>query len=198
MSLALSNIFYYQNPNTNQPSTNAVSAKQICRILCPSNQNSSQSFLNQSTLVIAFDAITNTHDSNGWKSINQVPLLKEACASWYYEDSGIHTTATPSTNQSTSATMGPISCRELASFYYKPEHNITNDTRVWSAQASSDGWKPMRELPDLMNAMEAEEIAEELHMHLINDRDNTILPCSATDKEGLADGIAWLEEVLSK
>ena len=49
-----------------------------------------------------------------------------------------------------------------------------------------------------MNAMEAEEIAEELHMHLINDRDNTILPCSATDKEGLADGIAWLEEVLSK
>jgi RNA recognition motif-containing protein len=155
MSLALSNIFYYQNPNTNQPSTNAVSAKQICRILCPSNQNSSQSFLNQSTLVIAFDAITNTHDSNGWKSINQVPLLKEACASWYYEDSGIHTTATPSTNQSTSATMGPISCRELASFYYKPEHNITNDTRVWSAQASSDGWKSMRELPDLMNAMEA-------------------------------------------
>mmetsp|Transcript_14834 Transcript_14834/g.22228 ORF Transcript_14834/g.22228 Transcript_14834/m.22228 type:complete len:624 (+) Transcript_14834:96-1967(+) len=161
MSLALSNLFYYQNPNTNQPSTNAVSAKQLCRILCPSNQNSkalngNQSFLNQSTLVIVFDAITNTHDSNGWKPIQSIPLLKEACASWYYEDPAIHsTTATTSTNQSTSATMGPISCRELAAFYYKPEHNITNDSRVWSAQASSDGWKPMRELPDLMNAMEA-------------------------------------------
>ena len=167
MSLALSNVFYYQNPNTNQPSTNAVSAKQLCRILCPANQNSkttkTSSFLDQSTLVIAFDPIENTHDSNGWKPIHQVPLLKEACAFWYYEDNTITLLPTssdiPSSDQTQTlpTTQGPVSTRDLALLYYNTQNNILNETRVWSAQASSDGWKAMRELPDLMNAMEAFE-----------------------------------------
>jgi len=183
MSLALANLFYYQNPNTNLSSSNAVSAKQLCRILCPANQNSkttnNHSFLDQATLVIAFDPITNTHDSNGWKPIHQVPLLKEACASWYYEDN-LPTTSDNApldqlqTQNVLPSTEGPISCRELAALYYNTENNFLHEIRVWSAQASSDGWKTMRELPDLMNAMEAFEDYIDMHLHTDDNADNNL------------------------
>lgn len=170
MSLALAKVFYYQNPHTKQPSSAPVSAKQLCRILCPVNsqsangQSKANSFLNENTMVIEFDPVQNKYDEKGWTPINQVPILKEACSTWYFEfieeeskdDNG-------SSDQSTKqSTKGPLSCREIATKYYQQledniegNHIVNSETRVWSTALSDGAWKPIRELPDLLDAMEA-------------------------------------------
>lgn len=45
---------------------------------------------------------------------------------------------------------------------------------------------------DLMNAVPAGELAEELHLIAIRDRAWQIQACSATSSEGLKDGIDWI------
>lgn len=45
---------------------------------------------------------------------------------------------------------------------------------------------------DLMNAEPASEIAEGLNLHTIRDRKWQIQPCSATNKEGVKDGLDWV------
>ena len=43
-----------------------------------------------------------------------------------------------------------------------------------------------------MNAEPASEIAEGLNLHTIRDRKWQIQPCSATNKEGVKDGLDWV------
>lgn len=45
---------------------------------------------------------------------------------------------------------------------------------------------------DLMNAEPASEIAEGLNLHTIRDRKWQIQPCSATNNEGVKDGLDWV------
>jgi len=165
MNAALENLYYYQNPNTNQPSSSAVSARQLCRTLCPTISNSSGStdtrnkinkgFINDSTPIIAFDPITGIFDESGWKAANMIPILRESCSSWHYEDAN---TNDNENETSTSTAKGPISCRQLASLYYDTSQ-ISNDTRVWSPELASmqicNEWKKIIEFPHLLNAIEA-------------------------------------------
>ena len=61
MNAALANLYYYQNPNTKQASSSAVSVKQLCRIICrktsesASSSSSKPTFIDGSTSIIAYD-----------------------------------------------------------------------------------------------------------------------------------------------
>jgi signal recognition particle receptor subunit beta len=50
---------------------------------------------------------------------------------------------------------------------------------------------------DLLNSRSPEEISEELNLASINNRPWTIIPCSARDGEGLADGIDWVMKYIN-
>lgn len=147
-NLALANLFYYQNPITQQPSSHAISVQQICRVLCPASSSStsrtssstnneshttsttktgtstssSSSFLKETTMVLAYDPFTQTFDQGGWKAIRDVPILKEASCLWYYSTPG-GAAAASTTQQS----CGPISCRELAVLYYRCKNKNNNN-----------------------------------------------------------------------
>ena len=49
---------------------------------------------------------------------------------------------------------------------------------------------------DLVNALDGDEIEDELQLNHINDRDWSIFPCSATTQEGLKEGLGWLVELM--
>lgn len=136
MSSIPSTLYFYQNPNTNKSSANPVSTSQLCKLLCP--PNNSKPFLNSSSIVIAFDPVTNEYDQTGWKPIQNVPILREACSMWYYEDS--------------SNVKGPISSRNLAHKFSQNEDNLNIHTRVWSSQLAyvEKEWKPICELSNLL------------------------------------------------
>ena len=49
---------------------------------------------------------------------------------------------------------------------------------------------------DLLTALEIEEIEEEMSLSNINDRDWNIISCSATEQNGLQEGIEWIEKTV--
>jgi ADP-ribosylation factor-like protein 3 len=51
---------------------------------------------------------------------------------------------------------------------------------------------------DLINAMDAKELAEALTLANIHDREWQIQPCSAMTQEGLQEGIAWVLKKIGK
>jgi HIV Tat-specific factor 1 len=98
--------------------------------------------LNSSSIVIAIDPATNEYDPAGWKPINSVPILREACSMWYYEDA--------------SQVKGPISARELAHKFSQNEDNVDIHTRVWSSQLADieKEWKPICELSNVLSVID--------------------------------------------
>ena len=183
MNAALANLYYYQNPNTKQASSSAVSVKQLCRIICrktsesasSSSSSSKPTFIDGSTSIIAYDPLTNSFDEGGWKTANTVPIFREALSSWHYEiiensaGDGSVAGATIGHNKDTSidsdssatskrAIKGPIDCRQLASLYYDEESQVWNETRVWSPHL--EAWKKILEVPELINAFEAIDVAK--------------------------------------
>lgn len=141
MTSELSKFYYYQNPVTNQPSSNPVSTSQICKLLCPINTSSSPLLL-PTSLVIAYDPESNEYDQDGWKAATGLPVLREASSLWYYEDS--------------SEVIGPISCRELARKMNDLEGSVSVQTRVWSPQLSNieKDWRCIVEFQNLLAALE--------------------------------------------
>jgi RNA recognition motif-containing protein len=172
--------FFYQNPVTNQPSSSTISAKQICRLLCPVSRPSSttiataaattttsSSIIHSETLVIEYNQITNQYNTEqGWVPLSSFFLFRCVTSLWYYSEEN--------SNNETSEVKGPITCRELASLYFQDASLIKDDTtRVWSSilvNASKDNadeknegeeakssWKLLSEVPSLKLAMEAFE-----------------------------------------
>lgn len=182
MNASLSSLYFYQNPNTNQPSSSAVSLKQLCRIICPQKTHhasstssntakniGTRSFINPSTAVIEFDPIENKYAEAGWLLAKDVPVLREACSTWFYQEtiSEMDDTTTGSERTSPPGVKGPISCRELAGIYYSGGNDGSSkldiNARVWSPELASTGieseWKKICELTSLRDAMEAFEDA---------------------------------------
>ncbi len=153
--------FFYQNPNTKQPSSATLSSQQICRILCPATSSngggvgpSPSSFISLDSLVIEYDPMTNQYSTDGWVALSKYPLFQYVASSWYYSgsvgrDGGASKNKCDSTKDessdvnSNSVVKGPISCRELAALYYQDPSSsgsecIVNDsTRVWSSSLST-------------------------------------------------------------
>ena len=133
--------FLYQNRITGQPSTTPLSTKQLCRILCPvsSVSNSTTALISSQTQLLGFDSATNTYDPSGWRCANTIPVLREACSNWYYEEGEV---------------KGPVSTRTLAEFI-QGDSQIDKHTRVFESNESDGEWKSIDNLPSLMLAIEA-------------------------------------------
>ncbi|KAL7547569.1 hypothetical protein ACHAWF_010862 [Thalassiosira exigua] len=147
--VALQTPFLYQNSQTGQSSSAPLTARQLCRILCPAKGSASTSLINTQTLLIGYDPVTHTYDSAGWRTANSTPLLREACLSWYYE--------------SREGVKGPVSTRELAgvlSIDTESEDgsgNVINEkARVFPTDSSDNGqWARIQDLALLKLAIEA-------------------------------------------
>ena len=126
----LSKAYFYQNARTGTISSYPLSAEQLCLLLSPTSNKSTTRPIHERTMVIEWDYINQAYSEAGWKECCQIPVLREACASWHYQD--------PSSGTS----RGPISCRELASLLY-PLTSVENlltvsfNTRVWSAEIAA-------------------------------------------------------------
>ena len=135
MVLTLQSPFIYQNRMTGQPSSTPLTTRQLCRIVCPVNASESTSFINPQTLLLGYDPSTHTYDPSGWKSVSAIPILKEACSSWYYE--------------SKEGVKGPVLTRALADMLnIKSDNNkkdgtaatqIDGNTRVFPSSNSNGG-----------------------------------------------------------
>jgi RNA recognition motif-containing protein len=152
--VSLDTPFLYQNRQNGQPSSAPLTARQLCRILCPAAGSSSTSIITPQTLLLGFDQATNTYDPIGWRGASSIPVLREACASWYYESKG------------GGGVKGSVSTRVLADLL-----NGTNDagdedkidvkTRIFPADSSNDSsggngkWTSIQDLSNLQLAMEA-------------------------------------------
>ncbi|KAL7517667.1 hypothetical protein ACHAWX_002574 [Stephanocyclus meneghinianus] len=136
-NITLDTLFLYQNRTTGQPSSAPLTARQLCRILCPA-ASAVSSVISPQTLLLGFDAASNSYDSEGWKLASSIPLLTEACSLWYYEGGAVE---------------GPVSTRTLARLLRRGE--IDGDARVFSEQGSGGEWKSVADLPQLRSAMEA-------------------------------------------
>lgn len=152
----LDELFYYQNHQTGQASGHALSLRQLCRIVA----NGRLSIITAETLLYPLADIAPTEpDSQRWKPARSYPVLAAALAKWYYEKPCTDTNAsTCNGNASTSTVVGPVSCRELASFYQGIQVDSTSvasglSIRVYS-DAAAPTWTAIRELPQLQLAFQ--------------------------------------------
>ena len=117
-TITLSTPFIYQNRQTGQPSSAPLTLRQLCRILCPAKGSTTTSIITPQTLLLGYDTTTNTYDESGWKEASTVPILKEACSSWYYE--------------SKDGVKGPVSTRVLTDLLKNGEGSVIDEnTRVF-------------------------------------------------------------------
>ena len=147
-TITLSTPFIYQNHQTGQPSSAPLTSRQLCRILCPAKGSTSTSIITPQTLLLGYDTTTNTYDESGWKQASTIPILKEACSSWYYE--------------SKDGVKGPVSTRDLADLLKNGEGSVIDEnTRVFCQSndgGSSNGsgeWTCIQDLSSLQLAIEA-------------------------------------------
>jgi hypothetical protein len=106
-------------------------------------------------------------DNQRWKQAHSNPVLAAALAKWYYEKPCKGTGASTSTveassttgNASTSTVVGPVSCRDLASFCQSIQVDDACNSSDLSIRVYSDTaaptWVAIRELPQLQLALKA-------------------------------------------
>ncbi len=137
--------FVYQNSTTGKVSSTPLTTRQLVQLLCPIHHHSSTAaaaIMTPDTLVLGISD-TYEYDKSGWKPCKHVPVLKEACASWYYLE------------HHQQEQEGPVSCRQLHDLL--SNQTITkNTTLVWSSHLLTE-WKSISDLPDLCAALEAFE-----------------------------------------
>lgn len=155
----LESLFLYQNNLTGQVSTTHLTARQLCRILCPvSVSTSAQQHLRH--LTPATNLLLQEPDGSycqaGWKPAMDVPVLREAVTLWYYcSASSCTETATTSatTTATTATTVSPaVSCRALAAVV----KNRESSSKIhFSSRLTKSEWKTLDQLPNLQTALEA-------------------------------------------
>ena len=142
-TITLSTPFIYQNHQTGQPSSAPLTSRQLCRILCPAKGSTSTSIITPQTLLLGYDTTTNTYDESGWKQASTIPILKEACSSWYYE--------------SKDGVKGPVSTRDITDLLKNGEGSVIDaNTRVFCQSSDGSGeWTRIQDLSFLQLAIEA-------------------------------------------
>jgi len=152
-------MFLYQNRTTGKPSSSPLSLVQLCRILCPPdptptsivNKNEATKntcLIQANTLLLGYNPSTGQYSNEGWKAANSIDIVREACATWYYEGVGREV-------------MGPISARALALLFdqNKDENGISSEllvnarTRVWSSDFATK-WRSIDEIKNLQNVFD--------------------------------------------
>ena len=74
LTITLQTPFLYQNCTTGQPSSTPLTARQLCRILCP--VSSVSTIISPQTLLLGFDSTSSTYDSEGWRQASSVPVFQ--------------------------------------------------------------------------------------------------------------------------
>lgn len=163
--MTLQTPFLYQNRQTGLSSTTPLTARQFCRILCPiagagATPSTSSSIITPQTRLLGYDLSTHSYDPAGWRYASSIPILREACAFWYYETKD--------------GVKGPVSTRVLADILHDENSKngidendnggkIDMSARVFQSHrcSSSDDrnihaeWTRIQDLQDLRLAMEA-------------------------------------------
>jgi len=173
--------YFYQNPATNQASSSSISTQQLCRILCPTKATTNGMTIRPDSLLLGFDSKTREFSTEGWRMAKHMPVLRESCSNWYYENF-IGTQRDGKKNgvvEAGNKVYGPISCRELSQRFhdqknYANVHLVKNTARVWSPEIAQQKrqddqqkernnertkpeseWRSIAELPQLQTAIKA-------------------------------------------
>jgi HIV Tat-specific factor 1 len=147
-TLVLNQSFLYQNSKTGNVSSAPLQTSQLCRILCPviaaAVQTQTQTLLQHltpETQLLALEA-DGSYSTAGWKPAKTIPILREAVAVWYYQDSAGNA-------------VGPVSCRTLAALWLMAgeENEISNHTLVYSEVCPE--WRALHTVPNLEACLKA-------------------------------------------
>jgi hypothetical protein len=147
---SLDDLYFYQNNETGQASSTAVSVRQLCKILSMTkttrvtpetlvwSPSSLQQSSSASSTLSPSSSDPDAQCQNSWTPLKEIPILKQACAEWYYHHCpfkiGRH-------NYDQRGRSGPVSVQQL----HSQEHDIA---MVYSATEPDRGWVPIVNHPD--------------------------------------------------
>jgi HIV Tat-specific factor 1 len=156
-STLINQSFLYQNSKTGNISSAPLKASQLCRILCPVAAVQSLQHLTPETQLLALEA-DGSYSTLGWKPAKTIPILREAIATWYYQDSAGNA-------------VGPVSCRALATLWLAGEE-ISNDTLVYSEVCPE--WSALHTVPNLPTTLKAFDTAPPIWTNQSQTTSNTM------------------------
>ena len=106
--------YLYQNRRTGSASAAPLTVRQLCRLLCPpSAAAAANPLVAEDTPVIGYDPATGQYSALGWVQARDVPVLREAGSSWYYEASDVEERKADGSK----GVKGPITTRDLAGLH---------------------------------------------------------------------------------
>ena len=183
--------YLYQNRRTGSASAAPLTVRQLCRLLCPpSAAAAANPLVAEDTPVIGYDPATGQYSALGWVQARDVPVLREAGSSWYYEASDVEERKADGSK----GVKGPITTRDLAGLHRggggggeEKGGSIDHSTRVWSSdflqreQQREQNWQYISDLPLLRLAMEAFEDVNQQLSALVGQNKRSQPPLKASD-----------------
>ena len=130
--------YIHQNPSTGQVSGARLTLRQLCRLLCPANEETSAASAAPTQVLRVLP--DGSYSTKGWEPAQSVPVLCEAVSQWYYDENG--------------QSKGPITCRQIAEAIDRGEIS-DHHTRLYSVPLGE--WKVLSDIPDLKIALKAFE-----------------------------------------
>jgi HIV Tat-specific factor 1 len=142
----LNKLHYYQSNLSGAISATPLTTRQLCLMLSPSlaavnnNAHAAPSVVTPDTLAIGWNTESQSYSAT-WLPCRLIPILREACSNWHYQDSTTGEIRGPVTARvlasmlSTSSTTTTISTNEddcVKSFPF-----LDKNTKVWSAEIAA-------------------------------------------------------------
>jgi HIV Tat-specific factor 1 len=141
----LEQTYVYQNTKTGALSNAPLMARQLILLLSPAAGVVLEHITPKTNLLKVAEEAYDTE----WKPADSIPILKQACAQFYYQSA------------TDGASLGPVSCRELSKLLEKGD--IEPATQVWSQISVEEGWTAIQELPELQIALKAFDVPKIQH-----------------------------------
>jgi HIV Tat-specific factor 1 len=124
----LRKVYYYQNNLTGAISATPLTTRQLCLMLSPSSApvtTAAASVVNADTLAIGWNTESHSYAAD-WLPCRNIPILREACSNWHYQDTF------------SGEVRGPVTTRVLASMLFSHSENTTSDNVPSSTTATDD------------------------------------------------------------
>ena len=135
----------YQNTKTGALSTAPLLARQLILLLSPAAGVVLEHITPKTNLLKVTEEAYDTE----WKPADSIPILKQACAQYYYQ------------RVTDGVSVGPVSCRELSKLLAKGD--IQPATQIWSQISVEEGWIAIQELTELQIALKAFDMPKIQH-----------------------------------
>ena len=134
----LEQMFMYQSSQTGALSNAPLTAKQLILLLSPAAGVILEHVTPKTNLIKVQEG---TYDDDGWNSADSVPILKQACVQYHYQDAN------------DGICQGPVSCRQLSKLLVNGDIKLA--TQVWSQITAEQGWTSIQDQPELQIALQA-------------------------------------------